>query len=216
MITPVIHVLDYAQTRKNIETCLALGLDKVFLIKHGGWAPVDELVEVFKQCKQEFPDLWIGLNFLQIPNVEAVNICNDLKANAIWCDNAHLLRIGETTEAEEFMKAKNESVQYFGGVEFKYQRQPHLDDLKWVYDSAKKYTDVITTSGPGTGREIAIAKLERSRELAGDHLLAVASGVNLENKRIIEKYADFLLVASSITDSGELINPSKLDALLQA
>lgn len=213
MLIPVIHVENYSQTRRNIETCLSLGIDHVFLIRHGGWKPVDDLVEVFDLTKEEFPSLWIGLNFLQIPNLEAVKICNDLKADAIWCDNAHLLRAGETAEAEEFMKVKSENVKYFGGIEFKYQHQPHLEDLKWVYDAGKKYTDVITTSGPGTGKEISIAKLERSRELAGDHLLAVASGVNLQNKKLLDQYANILMVASSITDKGEIINYDKLKAL---
>jgi predicted TIM-barrel enzyme len=140
----------------------------------------------------------------------------------MWSDNAGLREAGDDKDAV-FLKnmrtrtLTGKSLQYFGGVEFKYQRQPKEKDLEWVYERAKELVDVITTSGPGTGKEIGIEKLKRIRDAVGNHPIAVASGVNESNKRAIEKYADYLLVASSITDPAtELILPEKLKRLIHA
>lgn len=74
--------------------------------------------------------------------------------------------------------------------------------------------DVITTSGPGTGQPASVNKIARIRSYIGDFPLALASGVNKDNKKLFEPYVDYMLVASSITDKGEMINEEKLIELL--
>jgi len=53
---------------------------------------------------------------------------------------------------------------YFGGVAFKYQEQPN--NLAVAIENAKEYLDVITTSGPGTGKSIDLDKIKRIRTLS--------------------------------------------------
>ena len=77
-------------------------------------------------------------------------------------------------------------------------------------EDSKQATDVSCTSGPGTGKEADIEKIKSIREYLGNHPMAIASGVSVEN---IEQYKDvvnYLLVASSITSKGEMIIKEKL------
>jgi predicted TIM-barrel enzyme len=73
----------------------------------------------------------------------------------------------------------------------------------------------IVTSGPATGVAANISKIKNMKECVGDDPMAIASGVNVENKSVYSQYIDYLLVASSITDgTTELIIESKLKELL--
>ena len=136
-------------------------------------------------------------------------------------DNSGLVKEPDDSLAVEVDNYRKENsldkVLYFGGIEFKYQKQPSQSDLEWVYKKAIKYIEVITTSGPGTGKPAQISKLERIRNLIGNHPLAVASGVDYINKPSISKYVDYVLVASSITENGtELISEDRLKKLLDS
>lgn len=216
MITPVIHVIDYSQVRTNVETCLELGIDHVFVIDHDSRNSQAHIAMIREKLKQEFPDLWVGLNFLFLPNELAMATAEICSADALWCDNAGLLKPGDEMIAQklENMRIKRDML-YFGGVEFKYQKQPRSSDFEWLYQTAVKYIDVITTSGPGTGKEVEIEKLARIKTAVGKHPVAVASGINENNAKTISQYADYLMVASSITDSmTELISKEKLQRLI--
>lgn len=225
MITPVIHVIDYPQVQKSVEACLENGIDHVFLIDHNGllnqrdYGPGGIMTLIITRLKHDYPELWIGMNFLTLPNDSALVLCEEYNANALWCDSANLRTKGDDADARYFntIRDKSKNVQYFGGVEFKYQLQPKAEDLEWVYQAAMELVDVITTSGPGTGKEIRIEKLSRIRDAVGTHPIAVASGVNETNKALIEKYADYLLVATSITDpSTEIISSELLKRLIHS
>jgi predicted TIM-barrel enzyme len=223
-IIPVIHILDQDQVKTNIETCLSLGIDQVFLINMvRSWDAVSKLSGICKAMQDEYPRLWIGLNYLQLNNSDALEACAEMKANGLWADNAGLLRPGDEVSVSRFHALLQQSegsaqtgrVQFFGGVEFKYQQQPAASDLAWLYENAVQYIDVVTTSGPGTGRAIDYSKLERIRRFMPAHPLAVASGVSTDNARGIAEYADYALVASSITQPfTELIQGEKLQELL--
>lgn len=100
---------------------------------------------------------------------------------------------------------------FFGGLAFKYQKQPK--NLKLACIEATLTTDVATTSGTGTAKPASIDKIKTIREYLGDHPMAIASGVLVDN---IESYiglVDYFLVASSITDENEFIIEKKLKEL---
>ena len=58
-------------------------------------------------------------------------------------------------------------------------------------------------------------KIKLIREYLGDHPMAIASGVSIENILSYNDIVDFLLVASSITDRNEFIIKEKLDELVK-
>lgn len=202
MIVPVIHGLNWSQVKTNLEICQRNGIEMVFLINHRPSAEaVSDLSNWVKQAKLDFPMIKIGVNFLQLETIDSINTSQKIGADAIWTD---------------YPGTASRTIPLFGPVAFKYQKHVPDYELESVCKEAMKNMDVITTSGPATGKPASIEKIKSIRSYIGDFPLAIASGVNIENKKLFEPLVDYLLVASSITDNNELIVESKLQELLKA
>jgi hypothetical protein len=195
-IIPVIHMLTHKQVVQNIEICLSCGIEKVFLINHG--LDSEQLLLTAYNVKFEYPDLWVGINMLGTTTELALS--TDLTLDGLWCD--------ATISPERAKAVRNFKGMFFGGLAFKYQPQP--SDLQSACNDAKLATDVATTSGPGTGKPASLKKITELREMLGEHPMAIASGVSVENIEMYKGIVDYLLVASSITDNNEIIIESKL------
>jgi hypothetical protein len=196
-LIPVIHVLDLEQVMKNIYTCKLYGIKKFFLIGHQ--VEDKEVLEIANFIKQQYPDLWIGINLLGTPLQERIEM--DINPiDAMWFD-------------ETITERKTHNHLIFGGVDFKYQRKSY--DLEIDCKEAMKWCDVICTSGPRTGYPPMLSKIENMRSYIGDFPLAIASGVSVDNISKFVGLVDYLMVASSITDSGEIINEKKLEELVK-
>jgi hypothetical protein len=222
-VFPVIHIFSTAQVLESLAIAAEQGADGVFLIDHNGMRP-DALKQILSFIHKEgwFERLWIGANFLGIPNIDAFAISYDLQLHGIWSDNAQLLRSDAVIDPDAYRKGFNDSAGawdrtvplYFGGVAFKGQPQ-HEDDTTEAA-AAVSYVDVVTTSGPETGRAASIEKLRRIRQAIGDHPLAVASGVTPENVADQLAYVDAVLVATGINLKGNFyrLDPDKLKRLV--
>ena len=104
-VFPVIHVLDEIQTGRNIRVALECGVAGVFLINHD--FHVDEFLPIIRLVRREFPDLWLGINFLGVSGKIAFPVLSDLETagyriDGYWGDDARiaqlnaLLQIGDT------------------------------------------------------------------------------------------------------------------------
>ena len=102
---------------------------------------------------------------------------------------------------------------YFGGVAFKYCRR--VEQLEAAARIAIRYMDVVTTSGPGTGKAAEPDKLRRMRQALGSFPLALASGVTPENVTDYLPYVDCFLVATGISKSFTELDPAKLATLVE-
>jgi len=152
------------------------------------------------QKKKIYPDMWIGINMLGVRPLEALSMDNP-SIDGMWCD--------ASIDPDDYVR--NFKDLHFGGLAFKYQRQPK--DLEKACLDAILTTDVATTSGPGTARPAAIEKIQTIRKYLGDHPMVIASGVSVDN---IENYiglTNYLLVASSITNKYEFLIEDKLKKL---
>lgn len=213
-IVPVIHTINWKQVKYNLDICHNNGVDFVFLINHGGKKPVDSLIENFYQTRELYPDMKVGLNFLQLTTVESFKVSNTLNPDAVWSD-VSFITPDDLTIANE-IESERKGLTYFGSVAFKYQKQPASDQLEEICLTAKNYMNVITTSGPATGTPASEVKIANMRKYIGNHPLAIASGVDINNKSMFAKYVDYMLVASSITDARtEIIVEQKLKDLLK-
>lgn len=196
-IIPVIHMIDEEQVFKNVDTCIKCGIEKVFIINHV--VDVDELIQCAFKVKVNNPYLWVGVNMLGLTAEEALTT-HITGIDGIWCDSS--LSPEKNYLRKEFMGM------FFGGLAFKYQPQP--TDLKSACEESKLVTDVATTSGSGTGKPATTFKIKTIREYLGDHPMAIASGISVENIHLYKDLANYLLVASSITDKNEMIIQDKL------
>ena len=205
-IIPVIHYNSTTQLLKNIQTCIKYELNNVFLIDHS--MKNDNLINEAIFLKQLHKNMWIGINLLGVPTINAISY-PDLNLDGLWSDQS-------LTEDE--INNRTFKGLYFGGLAFKYQPQPL--DLEYACKVAIKTTDVATTSGPGTGKPADIKKIENIRKYLGNHPMAIASGVNSENiKEYKNLNIDYVLVASSIIgiiNNEEIISEVKLEKLLNS
>lgn len=203
-IVPVIHCLDWNQVDKNMDICNRNGIEMVFLINHSSSSnAVTQLQDYFNKAKSNYPNMKIGLNFLQLSSEDSLLTAEQMgNVDAIWSDYPFT---GTTNQL------------YFGAVAFKYQKHVPDYELEDVCKEAIKHMSVVTTSGPGTGKPANINRIKMIREYIGDHKMAIASGITSDNKKDYEPYIDYMLVASSITDgSTELIIEDKLVELINS
>lgn len=196
-IIPVIHMLDEDQVFKNIELCVDCGIEKVFLINHV--VSVQELLMCTYKVKDQYPNLWVGVNMLGMPT--HISLSNPLFGiDGLWCD--------DTISNEQATKVRAFKGMFFGGLAFKYQSQP--TDLESSCKEAILATDVATTSGSGTGKAPTNVEINNIRGYLGDHPMAIASGVSVDNVDSYKGIVNYLLVTSSITDANEMIIKDKL------
>lgn len=205
-IIPVIHMINFNQVHTNVKICMKCGIEKVFLINHHV-SPAD-LIDTALEIKKLYPNLWVGINMLGVTSQNALS--TDWEGDIIdglWCD--------ETVSSKDAENWRDSSFKgmFFGGLAFKYQPQPK--DLKEACKESALATDVSTTSGPGTAKAAAIEKIKSIREYLGDHPMAIASGVSVDNIEDYNGIADYLLVASSITSKSEMIIEDKLIELIR-
>jgi predicted TIM-barrel enzyme len=212
-IIPVIHVVNKHQLEYNIDLCHSNGINNVFLINHQHSVDaVGDLLAYSEIIRNKYPDMWIGANFLQLNIQESFVVANENSSlDSIWTDTGFT----DKQNPEDILKYKGNLI-HFGGVAFKYQKQPKPQDLEMICKMSTKYIDVITTSGDKTGHPPTVDKIKTIRSYIGDHPLAIASGITPENKSMYTDYVDYMLVASSITDPmTEMIIESKLKELIK-
>lgn len=222
-VTPVIHVLDRSQTARNVRIAATAGAAGVFLINHD--FDRDQLIPVIEDVRDRWPGLWLGVNFLAVTGRDAFPILGALESagrpvDAYWADDARIdERVDAQQEAAEIARIRADSGWtglYFGGTAFKKQRPVDPADFGRSAGIAAGWMDVVTTSGPATGREADADKIADFRAGLGDAPLALASGVTPENAAGYGDDVDCFLVATGISPPDDFYNidPARLDALM--
>lgn len=210
-IIPVIHTLNINQVKYNIELCANNGVNDIFLIDHR--ITEQSLINTesyINWIRTNFTNMKIGVNYLQLTPLEAILEANRLQIDYLWADRSHINK-DELIHANEVYIYKSKKLLYFGCVAFKYQKP--VKDLEWACKTACNFMDVITTSGEETGKPPSVDKIKTMKSYIGEKPLSIASGISSENKHLFEEYADYMLVASSITSSSEIIDENKLKLL---
>jgi len=213
-VLPVIHVESVDQALRNSRVARDAGADGVFLINH---AMADEaLLRIHGEVADAFPGWWIGVNCLGM-TPEQVFTAVSQRVRGVWVDNAGIREGDEDQPYADRVSALRESrvpdCLYFGGVAFKYQR--HVEDVEAACRVAARCMDVVTTSGPGTGRAAAVEKIRRMKQALGDTPLAIASGITPENVGDYLPHADSFLVATGIARSFTELDPVRVRSLIE-
>lgn len=225
VVLPVIHVLDNIQTERNITYAKEAGCPGVFLINHD--FSVEQFLPIIRHSREQFPDFWIGVNFLAVTGKKAFPILAELgqdqiEVHAYWADDARIdenSQVDKQTEADEIARIKGScgwNGMYFGGTAFKKQREVDPADYGKSAEIATSFMDVVTTSGIATGHEADLNKMETFRTACGNTPIALASGITPENIEQYLPYIDATLVATGINKKDDFYNidPSRLSTLM--
>ena len=213
VILPVIHVVDDDQANRNIKVAVACGVPGVFLINHD--FGIDEFLPIIQKCRESFPSLWMGVNFLGVTGLDAFSVLGALATqgtlvDAYWADDACISEhVTSQQDAKAISRARLESGwegMYFGGTAFKKQRL--VDPQHWQQSAriAVGFMDVVTTSGVATGQPAARDKISEFRLGVEASPLAVASGVTPANFFDYADELDAVLVATGINYPGDFYN----------
>lgn len=224
IILPVIHVIDHQQTATNIDKLIDAGISGCFLINHD--FDVETFLPIIRSIRAQYPDFWIGLNFLAVTGRDAFPVLAALagqgcRIDAYWADDARIdEREDQQTEAELIQTIRQDfgwNGLYFGGTAFKKQRVVDAADFAKSAEIAGGFMDVVTTSGIATGNAADISKITTFRAALPDTPIALASGITPDNAA---EYAmvDCFMVATgiNITDDFYNIDPEKLGLLISA
>ncbi|HSF95161.1 MAG TPA: adenine phosphoribosyltransferase [Thermohalobaculum sp.] len=222
VVLPVIHVLDNDRTARNVREVIGAGAAGCFLINHD-FEPA-RFLPIIRHIRDRFPALWMGVNFLAVTGRDAFPMLGELAqqgcmVDAYWADDARIDEFGANAEAREIATIYDDcgwDGLYFGGTCFKKQREVDPANYGDAAREACAFMDVVTTSGPATGKEADLGKIGTFRAAIGDTALALASGITPENAA---SYAgvDCFMVATGINIEGNFydIDPSRLHALMQ-
>ena len=212
-IIPVIHTLNLEQVQYNVKLCADNGIDSIFLIDH---RPDENSLKNTEHyidwIREDYPSMLIGANYLHLDTKEAIIESSRVGVDYLWADRSYI-DPKTMDKADDVLLNKHDFVMYFGCVAFKYQKP--VKDLEWTCRTAVNYMDVITTSGEATGHPPSIEKIKNIKRYIGNAPLAIASGINADNKNLYSEYTDYFLVASSITNKIEIIEEFKLKEFLK-
>jgi predicted TIM-barrel enzyme len=225
VVLPVVHVLDHAQTARNVRIALHAGAPGVLLINHD--ITVEEFLPVIRSIRQQFPACWIGVNFLAVTGLEAFPILGGLQregiaVDAYWADDARIdesRTADDQPEAAAIAESRHRSGWtglYLGGTCFKKQREVAPEHHEVSAAIAARWMDVVTTSGIATGHAPELQKVETFRRGVGDAALALASGLTPENAHVFASLIDCFIIGTGINHPGDFHNfdPAKLERLL--
>jgi predicted TIM-barrel enzyme len=225
VVLPVIHVLDAAQTERNIRIVKHRGVPGLLLINHD--ISVSEFLPVIRATRRRFPSLWMGVNFLGVTGLKAFPVLGELqrdgvRVDAYWADDARIDEmqpIDSQNEAAAIIDARRRSEWeglYFGGTCFKKQREVSPDYFEASARIAARWMDVVTTSGVATGHAPELSKVEIFRRGVGDVPLALASGITPENASLFAADIDCFIIGTGINIDGDFYNfdPRKVERLM--
>lgn len=170
----------------NAKTAQQYGADGIFLIGRGISASL--LCFIYEDVRGRCPDLWIGVNFLDLSEGQAIELfkmverCRDL--NGLWLNwtppNAPLgLR----------------DIDVFGGVPLTFDKPALTDNPLWLAcEVAARNVNVATISETAD-----MAKLAEARKYLGNRiLLAYAGAVTTQNVDGYLPYVDTFMVEYGI------------------
>ena len=200
-VYPVIHHRDDEHTLEQADIAFECGADGLFVISHTG--KNKEVLDIASKIKLKYSDKDIGINLLgwsHVPTLRKVVDSFYTKAplDMVWFDNSGILSgsINTNTRLLHSFKTLYPETDIFASVAFKYQEE----DINPTESAkiAKLFNLLPTTSGQATGSAPNISKIQCMSEVT-EGLLAVASGMSVENVEQYAPYLSHILVATGVS-----------------
>lgn len=209
----VIHAKNPKQALEQADVAFENGVGGIILINHR--IPSHKLITCYNLVRFYYSDKFIGINFLDLTAWRAITAIPE-DCDALWMDNVEIhsdipLKNAEMISDYANSKGQGKAWRGFASVAFKYQL--HEPKPEWAASSASNLFDVVVTSGEATGSPPEVDKI-RAMNMAIDRSpLALASGVSAENVEDYLPYVTTFMVATSISNADDTLNPEKVKEL---
>ena len=220
------HNLVVALHSKNLEHALegadiaySNGADGVALVTHA--ITPEEGITIITKIKEKYPHQQAIINILQYDPLVVFSLLQDINIDGVRTDRANIYGVDTEDETMKWFAPKlsevraitNPDAVYFWPLNFKHQLQIPEENLWFAIAEAKKYLDVITTSGDATGISAEAGKVRFIKSLAKDHPVGLASGITPDNIGEYIDHHDISIVASGISKDYWNLDPKKVSEL---
>lgn len=209
----VVHADSLDNVVEQAKVAFDNGAGGIFLINHRVTA--NRLIRCYELVRSQYPDKFIGMNFLDLSGYQAIGKRPE-GCDAIWMDHCEvhsdvpLVRAQELHDYAEH-NGQGKTWRTFASVAFKYQL--HEPRPEWAAEQASELFDVVVTSGAATGSPPELDKIRVMKEAIGRRSLALASGVDTKNVQEYAQYVSCFMVATSISNEDDTLNPEKVREL---
>lgn len=168
------------------------------------------------ELKREFPDIHFGINVLRNDAESALSIAYVAGAGFIRI-NVHVGAVvadqgivqGKAYETLRLRRSLDSKVQILADIDVKHSAQIGNYDLKVQAADAleRGLADAIVISGSRTGQAVDMEQLRQLRREFRDANIVIGSGANSRNVKLLLKYANSVIVGTSIKKDGITSNP---------
>lgn len=215
-VMAVIHVGDWPDVLADLMVVRNSGCQSVWLIDHDQTRDWQDLNRNVVRVRDRFPQLWIGVNYLDLKPGQAV-CAAPCGVSGVWSD--HLLVEDRDAVQRQVVSrtCAERQLCFFGSVLFKGQPLPEteLEEEYWVRRTAK-IAAVVTISGERTGQAPWPSVVAAVAAYATPKPVAVASGVDADNILALRDAGGrCFLVNSSVADQRGRLVPRLLKRLVR-
>lgn len=206
------------------------GADAIILINARAELPLYE--RVLHAVRERHPRFPLGISALAYgPEnlTEGFRLARMFAADVVWCevvpdegfeyeDDDGQYKPAVTTPralAFEVQQRDRPEAMHVAGVHMKYTRPTDGFAFPDAMARARGGVDGIIVTGPETGVLADAERIRTAREIAGEHVLGLASGVSVDNIESVIGFIDFAIVGTSLkrTDDPLRIDEEKVRAL---
>lgn len=213
VLLPVVHPVTEIDAARSIDKVVEAGCSGLFLINQG--MSTRDTLALALRTRETHPNLWVGLNLLGHSLEYVYSLLGRSGIHGMWADCTDVTAVGITGLYEHSLNREGYPI-LFGGVAFKYQAEVPEVYLERAAEIASMYVDVVTTSGPGTGKPASVEKIERMKRGVGAKALGLASGVDIDNVSLYTPYVSAFLVGTGIEESFGVLDLVKVKELRAA
>ena len=174
------------------------------------------------ELKREFPNLQFGVNVLRNDAESALSIAYVVGADFVRV-NVHVGAVvadqgiiqGKAYETIRLRRNLGSTVQILADIDVKHSAQIGNYDIKVQAADAleRGLADAIVISGSRTGQAVDIEQLRQLRREFRDANIVIGSGANSRNLKLLLKYANSVIVGTSVKKDGKTSNPVDLGRL---
>lgn len=168
------------------------------------------------ELKREFSEMHFGINVLRNDAESALSIAHVTGAEFIRV-NVHVGAVvadqgiiqGKAYETLRLRKSLDSGVQILADIDVKHSAQIGAYDIMVQAADAMErgLADAIVVSGSRTGVAVDTEQLRKLRRGFPGAKIVIGSGANSRNVKLLFKYADSIIVGTSVKKEGKTSNP---------
>ena len=209
-ILGMIHLAGDEPVKRALEEIAIFeeeGLDGAIIENYHG--SIGEVIKTLQEVSKLILNLVIGINILPNKFDQAFILAHKYRADFIQLDQVAGSYISGKLDFELYksFKERYSDIIILGGVWPKYYQPVNGSDLETDVRNGMERAEAIVVTGSGTGIETPLEKINKFRNILGNHPLVVGAGLTVDNAYEQLCIADGAIVGTSFKIDSSTYNP---------